>query len=61
MMIGYTGNVDPDAPGIRVQRVTLGITPEKSDLTGALFAGFNQGNALLLQLLPPAFAAGLFV
>lgn len=45
MMIGYAGNIDPDAPGIGVLRVTLGIAPEKGDLTGSLFASFNQRNA----------------
>ncbi len=61
MMIGYAGNIDPDAPGIGVLRVTLGIAPEKGDLTGARVTRFNQRNPPLLLLLPPAFTAGLFV
>ncbi len=61
MMIGYAGNIDPDAPGIGVLRVTLRIAPEKGDLTGSLFASFNQRNAPLLLLLPPAFTAGFFI
>ena len=61
MVIGHAGDVDPDAADRRVGLIAVGITPEEGDLTGSLFAGFNQGNALLLLLLPPGVTAGHFI